>query len=166
MSLRKIFFKLMNNSLFDKTMENIRNRVNIKLVSNQKSLKKYAAKPNFDHCTVFDENLVAVHMKKTELVFNKPVYIGMSILDLSRPWCIIFIIITSRKNSARRQKCCSQTLTVCAKKSKEKMSTKLFHLMSKKKLTLQMSHETIHQAFQQESTRRFQECSKMKLVVK
>jgi len=85
MSLRKIFFKLMNNSLFDKTMENIRNRVNIKLVSNQKSLKKYAAKPNFDHCTVFDENLVAVHMKKTELVFNKPVYIGMSILDLSRP---------------------------------------------------------------------------------
>ena len=42
------------------------------------------AKPNFDHCTVFDENLVAVYMKKTELVFNKPVYLGMSILDLSK----------------------------------------------------------------------------------
>ena len=48
------------------------------------SLKKYVAKPNFDHCTVFDENLVVVHMKKTELVFNKPVYLGMSILDLSK----------------------------------------------------------------------------------
>jgi len=60
----KDFFKLMNNSVFGKTMENIRNRVNIRLVNNQKSLKKCAAKPNFDHCTVFDENLVAVHMKK------------------------------------------------------------------------------------------------------
>jgi len=61
----KDFFKLMNNSVFGKTMENIRNRVNIRLVNNQKSLKKCVAKPNFDHCTVFDENLVAVHMKKT-----------------------------------------------------------------------------------------------------
>ena len=80
----KDFFKLMNNSIFGKTMENIRNRENIRLVNNQKSLKKCAAKPNFDHFTEFDENLVAVHMKKTELVFNKPVYLGMSILDLSK----------------------------------------------------------------------------------
>ena len=42
------------------------------------------AKPNFDHCTVFNEDLVTVHMKKTELVFNKPVYLGMSILDISK----------------------------------------------------------------------------------
>jgi len=81
----KDFFKLMNNSVFGKTMENIRNRVNIRLVNNQKSLKKCAAKANFDHCTVFSENLVAVHMKKTELVFNKPVYLGMSILVCQRP---------------------------------------------------------------------------------
>ena len=74
----------MINSAFGKTMENIRNRVNIRLVNNKKSLKKCAAKLNFDHCTVFDENLVAVHMKKTELIFNKPVYLGMSILDLSK----------------------------------------------------------------------------------
>jgi len=65
-------------------MENIRNRVNIRLINNQKSLKKCVAKSNFDHCTLFDENLVALHMKKTELVFNKPVYLGMSILDLSK----------------------------------------------------------------------------------
>ena len=74
----------MNNSVFGKTMENIRNRVNIRLVNNQKCLKKCVAKPNFDHCAVFDEDLVAVHMKKTELVFNKPVYLGMSNLDLSK----------------------------------------------------------------------------------
>jgi len=71
----------MNNSVFGKTMENIRNRVNIRLVNNQKFLKKCVEKTNFDHCTVFDENLVTVHMKKTELVFNKPVYLGVSILD-------------------------------------------------------------------------------------
>jgi len=80
----KDFFKLMNNSVFGKTMENIRNRVNIRLVNNQKSLKKCAATPDFDHCTKFDENLVAVHKKKIKLVFNKPVYLGMSILDLSK----------------------------------------------------------------------------------
>jgi len=80
----KHFFKLMNNSVFGKTMENIRNRVNVHLVNSQKSLKRYSAKPNFYHLTNFDENLVAVNMKKTELVFNKPVYIRMSILDISK----------------------------------------------------------------------------------
>ena len=49
----KDFFKLLNNSVFEKTMENIRNRVNIRLVNKQKSLKKCAANPNFDHCTYF-----------------------------------------------------------------------------------------------------------------
>ena len=77
----KDFFKLMNNSVFGKTMENIRNRVDIRLVNSEKKTKKLAAKPNFKHCNIFDENLVAIHMKKTELVFNKPVYVGMCILE-------------------------------------------------------------------------------------
>jgi len=80
----KDFFKLMNNNVFGKTLENICNWVNIRLVNKQKSLEKCAAKPNFDHCTIFDENLVAVHMKTPELVFNKPVYLGASIWDLSK----------------------------------------------------------------------------------
>jgi len=57
----------MNISVFGKTMENIRNRVNIRLVNNKRSLKKYAAKPNFKHCIKFDDNLVAVHMKKKRI---------------------------------------------------------------------------------------------------
>ena len=80
----KDFFKLMNNSVFGKTIENIRKRVNIKLVTAQDSLKKLVAKPNYDSFTVFDENLVAVRMKHTKLTFNKLVYLGMSILDLSK----------------------------------------------------------------------------------
>ena len=80
----KDFFKLMNNSVFGKTMENIRNRVDIKLVNNKKEAEKLSAKPNFKHCNNFSEDLVAIHMKKTKLDFDKPVYLGMCILDLSK----------------------------------------------------------------------------------
>ena len=74
----------MNNSVFGKTLENIRNRVDIRLISSDKMAQKLAAKPNYDRCTIFDENLIAVHMRKTKLYFNKPVYLGMSILKLSK----------------------------------------------------------------------------------
>ena len=74
----------MNNSVFGKTMENIRNRVDIKLVNNEEQAKKLSVKPNFKHCNIFCENLIAIHMKKTELTFDKPVYLGMCILDLSK----------------------------------------------------------------------------------
>ena len=65
-------------------MENIRNRVDVRLVTSEKVVKKLVSKPNFRHRTIFNENLVAVHMKKTKLVFNKPIYLGMCILDLSK----------------------------------------------------------------------------------
>ena len=74
----------MNNSVFGKTLENIRNRVDIRFITWHKVAKKLAAKPNYDRCTIFDENLIAVHIKKTKLDFNKSVYLGMSILDLSK----------------------------------------------------------------------------------
>ena len=80
----KDLFKLMNNLVFGKTMENIRNIVDIRLVNSEKKAKKLAAKPNFKHCDIFDENLVAIHMKKTKLVFIKPGYLGMCIVDLSK----------------------------------------------------------------------------------
>ena len=80
----KDFFKLMNNSVFGKTMENIRNRSVIKLVTDKIKAEKLAAKPNFKHCNIFNEDLIAIHMKKTILTFDKPVYLGMCILDLSK----------------------------------------------------------------------------------
>ena len=83
-SFEKDFFKLMNNSVFGKTMENIRNRVDIRLVNNRDKAKKLTAKPNFKHLNIFCEDLVAIHMKKTSLTMNKPIYLGMSILDLSK----------------------------------------------------------------------------------
>ena len=83
-NFEKDFYKLMNNSVFGKTMENIRNRVNVKLVNTKEKLRKLVAKPNFKSCKIFSENLVSVHMKKTSLTMVKPVYLGMCILDLSK----------------------------------------------------------------------------------
>ena len=80
----KDFFKLMNNSVFGKSMDNIRNRVDIRLVTNEKDARKLISKPNYQRRNIFCENLVAIHMKKTKLVFNKPVYLGMTILHLSK----------------------------------------------------------------------------------
>ena len=83
-AFEKDFFKLMNNSVFGKTIENIRKRQNVILVDNRKKAVKLSSKPNFERATIFDENLVAVHMKKTEVYFNKPIYVGQAILDLSK----------------------------------------------------------------------------------
>ena len=80
----KDFFKLMNNSVFGKTVENVRNRVDVRLVTTEDSLKKLANKPNFDRVNIFSENLVAVHMQRTTVNLSKPIYLGMSILDLSK----------------------------------------------------------------------------------
>ena len=83
-SFEKDFFKLMNNSVFGKTIENIRKRQNVFLVDNRKQAIKLSNRPNFDRCTIFDKNLIAIHMKNTEVYFNKPVYVGQAILDLSK----------------------------------------------------------------------------------
>ena len=84
-NFEKDFYKLMNNSVFGKTMENIRNRVDVKLVSTQKRARKLIAKPNFKGpVKIYNENLVAIHMKRTSVTMNKPVYLGMCILDLSK----------------------------------------------------------------------------------
>ena len=77
----KDFFKLMNNSVFGKTMENVRNRINFRLIStekeagNVKNLKKF---------TIFNESLVGVHIQKLEIKLNKPMYLGQCILDDSK----------------------------------------------------------------------------------
>ena len=74
----------MNNSVFGKTMENIRNHRDMKLVTNEQKYKKYVMKPNFKDSVWFSENLVGVKLGKTEIKMNKPLYLGQAILDLSK----------------------------------------------------------------------------------
>ena len=78
------FFKLMNNSVFGKTMENILKRVDVRLVTDKKKLLKISSKPSYVSSKIFNENLVAVHKIKETLTLNRPAYVGMCILDLSK----------------------------------------------------------------------------------
>ncbi|XP_071085832.1 uncharacterized protein [Haliotis cracherodii] len=80
----KDFWKLMNNAVFGKTMENLRKRVDVKLVQGPKRAQKLIAKPSFQAFRIFNENLVAVHLKKQKLYLNRPIYAGFSILDISK----------------------------------------------------------------------------------
>ena len=83
-AFEKDFVKLMNNSVFGKTVENIRKRQSVEIMDDRKLALKLISKPNFDRVTIFNEHLVAVHMKKTEVYFNKPIYVRQTILDLSK----------------------------------------------------------------------------------
>ena len=87
----KDFFKLMNNSVFGKTMENIEKRVNVKLVTTKEKAMKLSSHPNFESFTIFDEHLIAVHMKREKMYYNKPIYLGMCILDLSKTLMYDFV---------------------------------------------------------------------------
>ena len=80
----KEFFKLMNNSVFGKTMENVRKHRDIKLVTTDKRRNQLVSEPNYHTTKYFSENLLAIEMKKTKVKMNKPVYLGMSILDISK----------------------------------------------------------------------------------
>ena len=70
----------MNNSVFGKTMENVRNHRDIKLVTTDKKRNKLVSELNYHTTKLFSENLLATEMKKTKVKMNKPVYLGMSIL--------------------------------------------------------------------------------------
>ena len=83
-AFEKDFFKLMNNSVFGKTMENIRKRVDVRLVTDEKKLLKLTSKPTYVSSKIFNENLVAVYKIKETLTLNRPAYVGMCILDLSK----------------------------------------------------------------------------------
>ena len=80
----KDFIKLMNNSVFGKTMENIRKHRNIRLVTSRESYNRTLMHPNFKSGVLFGENLMGCEMGKIKVVMNKLVYIGQVILDLSK----------------------------------------------------------------------------------
>ena len=83
-AFEKDFFKLMNNAVFGKTLENLRKRINLKLTCKQDMFMKHASRANFISGKMFNENLFAINRIKEELVLNRPIYVGMAILDLSK----------------------------------------------------------------------------------
>ena len=79
------FFKLMNNAVFGKTMENVRKHRDIKLVRTDKRRNRLVSEPNYHTTKYFSENLLEIEMKKTNVKMNKPAYLGISILDIRKP---------------------------------------------------------------------------------
>ena len=74
--------KLMNNSVFGKTMEKVRNHRDIKSVTTEEKRSKLVSEPNYHTTKHFSENLLAIEMKQRKVIMNRPVYLGMSILDI------------------------------------------------------------------------------------
>ena len=80
----KYFFKLMNNAVLGKTMENIRKHRDIKLVTTDKKRSKLVSEPNYHTISYISEDLSIIEMKRTKVKMNKPIYLGLSILEISK----------------------------------------------------------------------------------
>ena len=80
----KALLKLINNEVFGKTMENVRNRIDLTLVSNEKDYLKWTSKPRYMSHKIFEIDLVAIRKNKVTLTLNKPAYIRICILELSK----------------------------------------------------------------------------------
>ena len=80
----KYFFKLMINSVYGKTMENLRKRINVRLVNNEKDFLKYTSRPTYITHKIFGKDYAAIHEIKPVLILNKPIYVGFTVLDLSK----------------------------------------------------------------------------------
>ena len=74
----------MNNSVFRKTMENVRKHRNIKLIATKRKRNYLVSQPNYHTTKFFTKNLLATKMRKTQIPMNNPIYLGLSILDLSK----------------------------------------------------------------------------------
>ena len=80
----KDFFKLMINSVYGKTMKNLRKRINVGYVNNKKDFLKYTSRPTYVSHKLFNKNFAAIHEIKQILVFNKPIYIVFTVSNLSK----------------------------------------------------------------------------------
>ena len=80
----KDFFKLIINSVYGKTIENLKKRINVRLVNNAKDFLKYTSRPTYVTHKLFDKDYAAIHEIKPVLVLNKPIYVGFTVLDLSK----------------------------------------------------------------------------------
>ena len=86
----KNFFKLMNNAVFGKTMENVRNHRDIKIVTTNRQRNRLASEPNYHTTKYISKNLLIMEMKKVEVKMNKPAYLGQAILDISHKFMYEF----------------------------------------------------------------------------
>ena len=80
----KYFFELMINSVYEKAMENLQKIINVRLVNNAKDFLKYTSRPTYITHKIFGEDYAAIHEIKPVLILNKTIYVGFTVLDLSK----------------------------------------------------------------------------------
>ena len=80
----KDFFKLMISSVYGKTIENLRKRINVRFVNNKKDFLKYTSRPTYVNHKLFNKSFAAIHEVKPVLILKKPIYVGFTVLDLSK----------------------------------------------------------------------------------
>ena len=80
----KNHFKILNNAVYGKTMENMRKRIKIRIVKNSQYFIRYTSRPPCVNWKVFENNLAAIHEKKISLTLNKPIYVGFTILEIRK----------------------------------------------------------------------------------
>ena len=98
-NFEKEFFKLMNNKVYKKTIENEAKNTDIKLLMTETRKNYLVLKPNYHTTKKFSNNILATEMKRTQILINKPVYLGLSILKISkRVMYEFFMIVLNRKN--------------------------------------------------------------------
>ena len=123
-SFEKDFIKLMINSVYGKTMENVRNRIHVKLVNNEKDFLKYTSRPTPITPKIFGNNYTAVHEIKPVLTLKKPLYVWFTVLELSK-W-LMYDFHYSFTKKILMLNCYLLTQTVLLMKPNEKMLTKIF----------------------------------------
>ena len=80
----KNLFKLLNNAVYGKTMENLRKRIKVRILKNEKDVVKHISKLSYVSHKIFDKNLVAIHEKGICLTLNRPIYLGFTVFEISK----------------------------------------------------------------------------------
>ena len=93
----------MNNSVFGKTMENVRNYKDTKLVATEEKRSKLVSEPKYHTTEKFSKNLLAIEVKKTRVKMNKPSYLSMSLLDIRKTLIMIFSMIALNQSMGTEQ---------------------------------------------------------------
>ena len=134
----KDLFKLMNNSVFGKTMENIRKHRDIKLVKTDKKRSKLVLEPNHHTINLISEDLSIIEMKKTKVKMNKPIYLGLSILEISKTLMYEFWYDYMKPKYANNVKLCYMDTDSFIMNIKQMIFMKIFLMMLKIGLILQI----------------------------
>ena len=135
---KKDFFKLMNNSVFGKTMENIRKHRDIKLVTTNKRRSKLVSEPNYHTINYISEDLSIIEMNKTKVKMNKPIYLGLSILEISKLLIYEFWYDYMKSKFGDNIKLCYMDTDSFIMNIKQKFFTKILLMMLKKGLIRQI----------------------------